>query len=514
MAAFWILICGLAWTGSPALAAGQLPPSAQAVINKPLYRHSVWGLLVADQNTGQVVYQLNAGKLFAPASNTKLFTTAAALQDLGADYRYQTPVYQRGRLSKRGVLDGDLILVASGDLTLGGRTTPEGRIAFRNEDHTYAAMGGAKLTETDPLAGLNDLARQVSAAGINRVDGQVIIDDRLFESGLLEPGASLILTPMVVNDNVIDLVITPTRPGQPAKVKWRPRSGAWRVDAQVLTVPKGGQPDGSITSPGLGKVVVRGAIPADAPPTVQVAQVEHPAEFARALFIEALERAGVSVSASALTPNPRQLLPYGQDYKNYKRVALLTSPPLAESIRLILKTSHNLGADLLPLTLAAHHGLRGFEQGMALEGQILKKMGVPMDQVSLSDGEGGVIADRVTPTGVVKLLRIMAQHKDFKAYYDALPILGVDGTLHNAVGPDSPARGKIRAKTGTSITSDLAGQRLFITAKAFAGYMTAHSGRKLVFAFYVNSALAGGMAQVRQLGRDFGQLCEAIYLAN
>jgi len=165
-------------------AAEGLAGKLQAVLNGPNYRSARWGVLVVDVATGRPVFAHNADQLFAPASVTKVFSCAAALIALGADFRFETPVHRRGPLTK-GKLDGDLILVAQGDLTLGGRTDAAGKMAFANDDHTYAtATGtGTALTDTDPLAGLKDLARQVKKAGIQSVEGDVLIDDRLFDRG-------------------------------------------------------------------------------------------------------------------------------------------------------------------------------------------------------------------------------------------------------------------------------------------------------------------------------------------
>src|SRR5580658_7695862 len=104
-----------------AAAAEKLSPEIQKVIDDPQFQHAHWGILVADRSTGAVLYEHEADKLFAPASTTKLYSVAAALDALGADYRFETPVYRRGTLKSDGVLDGDVILVAVGDLTMGGR---------------------------------------------------------------------------------------------------------------------------------------------------------------------------------------------------------------------------------------------------------------------------------------------------------------------------------------------------------------------------------------------------------
>src|SRR5690242_12057497 len=162
-----------------------LDAKIKEVITGPDYRHSRWGLLVVDSETGKTVYEHNADQLFFPASVTKLYTCAAALVALGPDYRFETPVYRRGE-PKDGRLAGDLILVAKGDPTLGGRTDPHGRLAFKNADHIYAngTSVRAELTATDPLAGLKDLARQVKASGVRKVDGDVLVDARYFQQAL------------------------------------------------------------------------------------------------------------------------------------------------------------------------------------------------------------------------------------------------------------------------------------------------------------------------------------------
>jgi D-alanyl-D-alanine carboxypeptidase/D-alanyl-D-alanine-endopeptidase (penicillin-binding protein 4) len=171
---------------APAAPHAELAAKLDAVLDGPDYKHASWGALVVDAKTGDAVYARNPDAMLAPASVTKLFTCAAALVALGPDSTQVTRVHQRG-LALKGTLRGDLILVASGDLMLGGRTK-DGKVVFKDKDHTYAnsGFGECELTDTDPLAGLNDLARQVKAAGINQVEGEVLIDDRLFA----RPGAA------------------------------------------------------------------------------------------------------------------------------------------------------------------------------------------------------------------------------------------------------------------------------------------------------------------------------------
>ncbi|TMQ32063.1 MAG: hypothetical protein E6K70_20605 [Planctomycetota bacterium] len=191
----------------PARAGDELASKIEAFINGPTYKQAHWGIVVVDSQTGDTLYAHNADHLFFPASTTKLYSCSAALAALGPDYKFETPVYRRGDL-KKDRLQGDLILVAQGDLTMGGRTDAHGHMAFKDHDHTYAnGNTNSELTATEPLTGLKDLARQVAAAGIRQVQGDVLVDDRLFEKARGTGSGPDYLSPMIVNDNVVDVLI-------------------------------------------------------------------------------------------------------------------------------------------------------------------------------------------------------------------------------------------------------------------------------------------------------------------
>jgi len=502
----------LVLVAAPLVASDRLDSEIGAVIHAAEYKQAHWGILVVDLASGQTVYELNADRLFAPASVTKLFSTAAALDALGADYRFQTPIYRRGEVDASGVLKGDLILVASGDLSMGGRTTSDGRIAFTNSDHTYAnGSEKGELTEPDPLAGLNDLARQVAQTGIKRVQGEVLVDDRLFEKELGTGSGPRRLTPMMVNDNLVDLIVTPGEPGRMAKVTWRPQSALVQVDARVETVAAGETVSTTIQAGRGQAILVSGKIPAGHKPLVRVFEVSDAAAFARGLVIEALGRAGVAMDASPLADHPHASLPPREEVSKLPRVALFVSPPFSESARLILKVSHNLHASTLPLLLAAKQGKRTLDEGLHVERDVLGRLGVDVDSISFGGGAGGSSADLVTPRATIQLLRHMSTRSDAGAYQAALPILGVDGTLAEAVGPDSPARGKVFAKTGTYFWDNTMNNRIVLTSKALAGTMTTATNRNLAIALFVNNVHLEKSADTARVGKTLGRLCEVIY---
>ena len=511
---FWnALFALIAVAGAGSISAeDRLSRKVDEFLAQPHFKTAHVGLLFVDLKTGEVVLERSSEKLFAPASTTKLFSTATALDALGADYRFQTPIHRRGSVNDAGELDGDLILVATGDLTFGGRTDERGEIAFVDSDHTYANwMGDAGLTPFDPLAGISDLAKQVAAAGIKKVKGDVLIDDRLFDRSEGSGSGPSVITPIIVNDNVLDFTFEPTEPGQPAKTSWRPQTSLFKVEFDVKTVQENEPLETWIRPQEGGRIVVTGKIPANRRPLVRIYEVPDPAAFARALLIEALERSGVEVAAGIVLTHPAGKLPEPGAYGSLPKVTQLVSPPFGENAKLILKVSHNLHASTLPLLVASKSGKRTLGDGLKLQRDFLARAGVPVDTISFGGGAGGARADYVTPAATVQLLRHMSTRPDFFVYERALPILGVDGTLAKSVGADSPAKGKVQAKTGTLVWDNLLVGRGLCTSKALGGYLTTATGKRLAFAAFVNGVPLKEGLTTKNIGSDLGRLCEIVH---
>jgi D-alanyl-D-alanine carboxypeptidase/D-alanyl-D-alanine-endopeptidase (penicillin-binding protein 4) len=177
-----------------------------------------------------------------------------------------------------------------------------------------------------------------------------------------------------------------------------------------------------------------------------------------------------------------------------------------------MKVSHNLHAGTLPLLVARKHGERTHAAGLKREGAFLAKLGIDPKAVSFGSGAGGSRADLVTPRATVALLRAMAGRPDASVFEASLPILGRDGTAAEHVAPESPVRGHVRAKTGTYWVDDGLDGGSVLTSKALAGYMETASGRRLVFALFVNGVPADGEDVTSKVaGRLLGSICEAIY---
>lgn len=473
----------------------------QVIFDKPAYRNATWGLRVVDLDTGAVIQNVTPEHQFLIASVRKLFSVGALLHQVGPAHTFVTPVHRQGTVNG-GVLNGDLVLVASGDLTMGGRRNADGTFAINAFDHNEAnALGNAAITAPDPLAGYAALARQVAASGITRVSGEVVVDDRLFVPFHFRNEFNV--SAIFVNDDAVDVIIAPTSPGVAASVDWRPKSAAFGVVSTLQTTPEGTAENidldpelpGCIGSPGC-MGTVSGQLPIDfvppvthAFPLIRTFRIVEPANYARAVFIEALRNAGVGVDASAVAANPVARLPARNAYTAATRVAQLVSSPYSDDAKLILKVSYNIGADASLVLFGRARGVDNMADSLVVERQALAaEYGIGAGEFSFVDGSGGGLT-RATNKAVTTFLEGMSRRASFAAFEDALPVLGVDGSLAsvNEYERDpslAGAKGKVFAKTGTFVEGTATGP--VFRAKSLAGYVTAKSGRRLAFTLAVN----------------------------
>jgi PBP4 family serine-type D-alanyl-D-alanine carboxypeptidase len=452
------------------------------------YAHSFFGVEIYSLDRKAVLYQWNGDKLFVPGSTTKLLTVGTALSLLGPDFRFHTPVYRTGPI-RNGTLKGNLVLVGSGDANLSGRTQPDSTLAFTDEDHSYGGFESKLIG--DPLAALESLAQQVAASGIRRIDGQVLVDASLFPEGKHEGGTGTVVSSLVVNDNVVDIVMTPgTGIGKPVALQISPLPSYIRIVNKTTTGAAGTKvtldtsakerPDKAV------EVTLTGTMPLDAHALVNSYAVESPSRFAAALFVQALEQKGVSVKNRAYPATPT-----GDAFKAYytseNRVAEFVSAPFREDVKLTLKMSQNLHAELMPFVLGATLGKAKDKidlAGFGLEHDFLSKAG--LDLTSASQGDGPGARALFTPDFMVHYLAFMAATPNFEVFRNALPVLGKDGTLFK-IATQSPAAGHVFAKTGTYDQADYVNHSATLTGKGLAGYTTTPSGEHLAFALYVNN---------------------------
>lgn len=431
------------------------------------FTNAWWGVVVQDARTGAVLYARNADRSFVPASNTKLFTTAAALDQLGADFRYRTEVYAFGPIVN-GVLEGDLVVRGAGDPAIGGRFNDGNRTAL------FEAW-----------------ADSLRAQGITQVRGDLVGDDNRFDDQALGGGWSwddepyyyaAEISALSFNDNCIDVRINAQQPGAPGLVSWEPYNTDY-VDIlnSTVTLPRDSTlQEGYERARGRNQIRLYSRVPAGRTDEESLT-ISNPTLFFVHVLREALLRNGIAVEGRALDLDD---LPAPLDYSLARRVATHTSVPLSRIVEVINKQSQNLYAEQVLKTLSAHRPDVPADSppGSALHGvevarQTYVRAGIDTSRIQLVDGSGLSRMNLITPRMTARLLHYMNQHPDAavrEAFVNSLPIGGVDGTLRGRFA-GNPANGKVRAKTGT-----------LGNVSALSGYVTTATGTPLIFSILCN----------------------------
>ncbi len=473
-----------------------------AVMDRPEFVHASWGMEFYDLGTKKTLFAVNRDRLFVPGSTTKLLTMGTAFETLGPDHRFRTRVYRTGPV-RNGVLEGDLVFVGSGDPNLSGRERPDGSYAFIDVDHSYS---GQPLP-SDPLTVIRDMARQVAARGIRVVTGQVIVDASLFREGDREGGTRVTMSPVVINDNVIDIVVTPgVRAGEPAAVNVSPKTSYLTVFANLVTIDSGRPATLRAVEDSTDRdhrtLVMTGGVPRGAATNPRW-MVPVPSRYGEIVFTEALNEAGVRAIprlASRSLDRSRLAASYTDSLVVAERVSL----PLSAEARVLLKTSQNLHASNFPLLLGSLPVARDSNKtGFDLANAWLTRAGLDLNGAVQGDGAG---ADAYfSPAFMTRYLEVIAGKPWAAAFKAALPILGKDGTLA-AIQVNAPAAGQVHAKTGTFSSFDPLNRRSIVHGKGLAGYFTTKSGREIAFAIYVNNVAANVPDPALLAGQALGEI--------
>ena len=439
-------------------------------------RRGAWGIQVVELESGKLLYGRDAERLFIPASNMKIFTTAAALEKLGPDYIFHTTVESDAAPDAEGRIV-DLYLVGRGDPDLGVRIFP------------YTYHGPQQPADKF----LEDLADQVKARGVREVTGTLVADDSYFvwepfapswAADDLEWGYGAPVSALAYNDNLLTLHLKPGETfGDQASVRLDPAADYYLLKNHILTGPKGtGKNYFLERQPGAMELDLWGWIPLDGGEEVETVAISNPPRLAAEQFRAALRARGIVVQGpievrhltrleAASFPSPLPL--------SSPRMVLAEhpSPPLSEAIKVVNKESQNLHAEMLLRTLGRIENHQGsLAAGLAaLDAFAARQVGILPGETCFSDGSGLSREDLVAPQAAVKLLRYMGHTPHFQAYFDSLPVSGIDGTLAHRLLTDD-VKGKIHAKTGS-----------VEHVNTLSGYMDLPSGKRLVFSIMANN---------------------------
>lgn len=441
---------------------GALDPIEEQISNSP-FSSAYWAFHVVREDTGETVYSLNGSKNFVPASTTKLFTAALALEALGEQFTYRTSVFTRG-VCVNGVVKGDLILHGEGDPTL-----------------TTASLGS--------------LARKIRSLGIQTIQGQVILDPACYMEERFFPHAEYAdlmwyfapeMSMLAIDDNAVILTIDENKQILlEQKVPYCHIHNYLSDDGKELTISRGIS-DNIITLTGSPSSPVKERI-----------ALHYPEEYARRVFMDALEKEGIIIQNQRFETSAKNSTPM--------ELAYMESEPLKAIVKRMNKESNNLIAEMLLRTVGlraktsvvlakkeyeAQNGIKGTHteterilswakndlaematKGLEQQQKLLEKMGISANSYHFDDGSGLSRKNLVTPETEVKLLAYMLNTPMSESFINSLPIGGVDGGLKDRFKENI----YVRAKTGS-----------LSHVRSLAGYATSSNGKKFLFACHVN----------------------------
>jgi D-alanyl-D-alanine carboxypeptidase/D-alanyl-D-alanine-endopeptidase (penicillin-binding protein 4) len=430
----------------------------------------VWGILITDAESGEILFSQNADRFFVPASNMKLFTTALALEKLGPEFRFRTTVETTGSISPDGTLAADLLLVGRGDPNLSNRKFP------------YELKEEFDGPPEKILAGFADA---IAAKGVKRIFGSVLGDDSYFprerypngwevDDMVWEYGAAI--SSIVVEDNTVTLtLLSGERTGDPVQAVLVPATPDFTVINKTSTSAAEVKSDLTLTrEPGANLVTVSGTMPAKSAPRKLILAIQEPALHAAALLKKLLEERGIQIDG------PAKAIHEPAEQNGVRTVlAEHNSIPLSDAVKLINKISQNLHTEMLLRTVARQKGpwVTPEELVKAPE-EFYAAAGIAEGDVVQTDASGLSRHDLVTPRAIVSLLAYAQKRPWFGPYYASLPVAGVDGTLEDRM-KNTVASGRIHAKTGS-----------VEHVRTLSGFADTPSGRRLIFSFMSNN-LAG-----------------------
>ncbi len=429
-------------TPKKSICSTQLSSAINNIINRPQFSRVRWGILIKTLSSDNILYSQDSQKYFIPASNMKLFTTAAALQQLGADFRIRTSIYDDG----------------NGVLRVVGRGDP----SFKN-------------------AQLTILSKQLYQQGIREIN-QLIADDSYFQGEVvnsswewedIQADYGAPVNSLIINENAATLTISPQTIGQPLKLEWAEPTEAywWKIENNTITTQANEPGFVEVNRDLKGQIIrIKGQLAVNSHPEITGLAVFDPITNFIRQFRQNLAREGITVKETVRS-----------DYHNNdKEIAAVESPPLSKLLIETNVNSNNLYAEALLRSLAikkpAETNQNTADIGLEVVRETLTQLGVEPEGYVIVDGSGLSRKNLTTPAALVQLLQGIAKSSQAEVFRASLPIAGVKGTLKNRF-INTAAAGIMQGKTG-SMTG----------ISALSGYVNAPNYQPLVFSIIVNQS--------------------------
>ncbi len=399
------------------------------LLNDPNLQNALVGIYIESLTNGHVKYHHNEHRLFVPASNMKLFTTAASLVNLGPHYRFRTGIYYDGQITGQ-TLSGDLIVKGSGDPTISGRFY---------QDDIYAVFRA--------------WADSLKKHGIKRIEGDLVGDNSYFTGATMAEGwnwddetfwYSAHTSALSFNDNCVNIRVTGGQKiGDPVQLQIEPDLPCVTIVNTARTVDDSVSTLNFRRSRGGNTILVYGNFPIHKGSTQESITVEDPAQMFLYVLKTVLNSNGVEVAGNLKVIEQRKY-----NYLQLHRLFEHTSPEMKDIIRVVNKRSHNFYADQLLKTLGAtFNGEGSFEAGSEMVSNWLHSIGVAPNEFIMVDGSGLSRKNFVAPNATATLLRWMFRSPYYEDFFNSLSISGTDGTMEDRM-KGMLAQGRVHAKTG------------------------------------------------------------------
>jgi D-alanyl-D-alanine carboxypeptidase/D-alanyl-D-alanine-endopeptidase (penicillin-binding protein 4) len=435
-----------------AASGGTLQERLASLVNGSVARSSDASIQIVELESGSVVAERNPHQPLAPASNMKLFTTAAAIDLLKPGFEVTTAVFLRGSVRPDGTLDGDVKVVGRGDPTIGGR--------FHDGRAT---------------AVIDEWATDLKRAGVKTISGNLIFEYGYFDTEYIHPTwpvDQLVnwyeapISSFSMQEGCVQVRVMPSRAGKPCVVEFDPPTGY--LSLQNTCVTGRGLP--FITRQrNSNTIIVRGGVPSKTGPTEVFVTVENPIHYFASVTLETLARGGVNVQGQIVI-TPRDARP------DWRQVAQHTTP-LNVLIYVVNKKSQNHYAEQVVKMIGAEVKQQGsWEAGTgAVTEWLTSKVGVPANEYSQADGSGMSRDNRASANAFIQLLRYMWKSPWREDFVSSLPYSGDPDSKFGHRLRTPPYARQVYAKTGY-----IAG------VVGLSGYVHAQSGKVYAFSFLFN----------------------------
>jgi len=426
-----------------------------------LYAHANWGILIESVESEEILYELNADKMFIPASNQKIITSAVALLTLGAEFKYETKLYYSGEIVD-SVLIGNLVIQGFGDPTLSTEFYDDPRMLF----YCWA----------DTLIEL----------GISQLNGNIIGDDNVFDDNRygmdwafddLNYGYAAEIGALQFNENSVNLqIIPPMNLNDSVKIIPDVKSSYFSIFNDT-SITKNGKTKIKIDRLfGVNDITISGNITLENRRFHRSVSISNPTLYFVTALKEVLTEKGIQIEGDPLDCD--KIKNWELMTEKWELITTYKSLSLSEILQVMMKESKNLYAETILKTMGwQQSGIGSFAEGKNVVDSVLTDWGIDAVTYSYCDGSGLSRYNLISPRQIVKVLKKMQSDENWFIWRELFPIAGVDGTLKYRM-IETPGEGNVKAKTGT-----------MSNVRCLSGYLTTSSNKEIVFSFLVNGHL-------------------------